>query len=205
MPIKRTRLLDRKVNVRDARLYVVATEGEKTEAQYLEMFQNSRVRVETLPTGEDGRSAPRQVLARLDEFRGQYDLGEEDELWLMIDVDRQRPEHLSEVCQQAVQKGVHLAVSNRCFEFWLCLHFAPSADVLPEGVAPEAIKCGYYEEWLRNRLGSYNKARLQAQQFQPHVDLAVERAREIDVSPAERWPTFPGTHVYRLIERLLAS
>ena len=68
MPIKRTKLINRAVNVRDARLYVVATEGEETEAQYLELFGSSRVRVVTLATRGDGCSAPRHVLDRLSLF-----------------------------------------------------------------------------------------------------------------------------------------
>ena len=79
MPIQRKRPLDRKINVRDAKLYVVATEGEKTEADYLAMFLDSKVKVHTLPTGADGHSAPEQVLERLDRFVQEYDLGPGDE------------------------------------------------------------------------------------------------------------------------------
>jgi hypothetical protein len=40
MPIRRTKLLDRTINVRDAVLCVIATEGEYTEKQYFSVFAN---------------------------------------------------------------------------------------------------------------------------------------------------------------------
>jgi len=63
MLTKRKRLMDRAVNVRDAALCVIATEGEVTEKQYFEMFLNPRVKVHVLPS-EDGRSGAKYVLNR---------------------------------------------------------------------------------------------------------------------------------------------
>ena len=199
MPIQRTKLLNRTVNVRDAHLYVVATEGEKTEAQYLEAFHNSRVRVVTLPTDTDGKSAPTHVSERLDVFRSGYDLEPGDELWLMFDVDHHRAEQLSAVCLEAVQKGINLAVSNPCFELWLCLHVAGVTEI-----PTNAKECKVFEKRLREILGSYNKARIEPERFAPHIRAAIDRAKALDVVPDERWPGFPGTHVYRLVERLLS-
>jgi hypothetical protein len=76
--INRTKLLDRQQDRRDARLFVIATEGKETEKQYFNMFNSSRIKVEVLPTGEDGKSAPQYVLDRLDGFREQYDLDADD-------------------------------------------------------------------------------------------------------------------------------
>ena len=195
MSIRRTRLLDRRTNVRDARLYIIATEGEKTEKAYFDaLFQNPRVKVRVLSTGPDGYSGPRHVLDRLSAFRDEYDLGPEDELWLMIDVDRQRPEHLSPICQEATQKGVFLAISNPCFELWLYLHHA-DAEVTD-------ADCKAVESRLRTLLGSYNKANLDPARFAPHVADALRRAKALHTTGDERWPAFPGTHVYKLVQRL---
>lgn len=195
MRIQRKRLLDRTTNVRDATLYIVATEGEKTEKAYFALFGNSRVRVVVLPTDETGRSGPRHVLDRLDAFQGTYDLGAGDERWLMIDVDHHRPEELNPICQEAEQKGIWLAISNPCFELWLYLHLA-DADA-------SDTNCHAVETRLRNALGGYNKANLDTNRFAPHVADAVERARNLHANPSERWPAFPGTHVYKLVERLV--
>jgi hypothetical protein len=127
----RTKLLDRIYNTRDAKLFIIATEGAKTEKRYFEFFQDSRIKIEVLPTGSANDSAPQHVIERLNEYSEQYDLGEEDSLWLVLDVDRWGPKNLSIVCRQATQKKYRLAISNPCFEVWLCLHLSePKSFIL---------------------------------------------------------------------------
>jgi hypothetical protein len=48
MGINRTKLLDRQHDRRDARLFIIATEGAVTEKKYFQMFGNSRIKVEVL-------------------------------------------------------------------------------------------------------------------------------------------------------------
>ena len=90
--IRRTRLLDRSVHQRDARFFVVATEGAETEPRYLHALQErdlvprSRVKIHVLPTNE-GRSAPDHLAARIDAFLHEYTLLPDDEVWLVLDTD----------------------------------------------------------------------------------------------------------------------
>jgi len=110
MRLSRTRLLPRETNVRDSRLFIVATEGQHTEKQYFEGFVSRRLRVEVLSTGPDGRSSPKGVLDRLDVFRQQYDLGTDDELWLVVDTDQWPDWQLHAVCGAADQQPVFRAI-----------------------------------------------------------------------------------------------
>jgi hypothetical protein len=194
MPIKRTRLLNRKVDVRDARLFIIATEGEKTEKQYFDIFENPKVRVVVIPS-EGGKSAPKYVLERLDSIKNLYDFGEGDELWLMIDTDRWGTAALSEVCQGASQKSFQLAVSNPCFELWLYLHF--------DDATGSNHTCRELERLLRQHLGSYNKANLNIEVFKPNIQNAVKRAKSLHTSKRERWSLSTGTHVYKVVEKLM--
>jgi hypothetical protein len=57
--------------VRDATLFIVATEGEKTEKIYFSVFRSSRLKVRLLPT-LDGKSSPNSVLERISEFQSAY-------------------------------------------------------------------------------------------------------------------------------------
>ena len=117
MALARKGLLPRKEYVRDAKLFIIATEGTHTEKQYFEgLFGTHKLKVEVLDTGTTGLSAPEQVLERLTAFDQKYDLGNDDERWLVIDVDHHRAAALSIVCQLAAQKRFQLAVSNPCFE-----------------------------------------------------------------------------------------
>lgn len=80
--------ITRKSGVRDATLFVIATEGEYTEKRYFETlvskdyFFSTRVHVEVMPAS-DGQSAPNQVMARLDAFKKEYKLRHGDELWIL--------------------------------------------------------------------------------------------------------------------------
>jgi RloB-like protein len=190
--INRTKLLDRQHDRRDARLFIIATEGAVTEKQYFERFGNSRIKVEVLATGSDNKSAPKYVFDRLNSFKEQFDLHEDDMLWLVIDVDRwNRDGELSQICREAKQKNYHLAVSNPCFEVWLCLHFGD--------LDPEDRTCKQFKSSLGKILGSCNSI----SPYAPHLPDAVERAKILHPDPQQNWPPTIGTHVYRLVEILL--
>lgn len=196
MSISRTGLVPRLKFVRDARIFVIAVEGEKTEAQYFSLFESARVHIEILPAGPDGLSAPKHVLERLVKFEEEYDLGLEDERWLVTDVDRQRGQFLDEVTQVARESGYHLAVSNPCFELWLLLHFqeADAADT----------DCKAIIERLGRHVNGYNKAKIKLDYFTPdRIHNAVVRARVLEGERVSRWPNFPGTHVFKVAEKLL--
>ena len=197
MRLNRKGLLPRKEYVRDAKLCVIATEGTDTEKQYFEgRFGNSKLKIEVLDTGTTGLSAPQHVLERLTAFEQKYDLGDEDERWLMIDVDHHRPEVLSIVCQTATQRRFQLAVSNPCFELWLRLHYA-DADV-------NDVKCKDLKERLKQELGGYNWTNLDLSYYTPEsIQQAIQRAKRLHLHQDERWPEFPGTHVYKVAERLM--
>ena len=196
MRISRKGLVPRPQFVRDARIFVIAVEGEKTEAQYFSLFKSTRVRVEVLPAGLDGLSAPKQVLERLVNFEDQFDLDGDDERWLVIDVDRQRSQFLDEVAQGARESGYGLAISNPCFELWLLLHFqdAPSS----------AADCAAMTERLRPHVGGHNKAHIKLESYTPaRMAEAAARARALEGGQDTRWPAPPGTHVFKVVERLL--
>ena len=194
MKISRTQLLPRATNVRDAWLCIIATEGQKTEKRYFSQFGTSRVRVEVLSTGEDGHSSPATVLKRLDDYRDEYEIGSQDKLWLMVDVDRWPPHVLKEVCREANQCGIGLAVSNSCFELWLWLHHAD--------VEKDDLNCKVLEKMLRERLGSYSKHNLNVSDYAPYVQDAVTRAQALEVDTTALWPNRPGTHVYKVVATL---
>lgn len=192
--IKRTKLLEREHDRRSAKLFIIATEGRETEKQYFGMFNNHRIKVEVLPTGDDNKSAPNYVLARLDHFKEKYDLGEDDSLWLVFDVDGWPLKNLSSICREARKKKYYLAISNLCFEVWLCLHF--------ENLDPADKKSKHFEERLRKKLGSYNKSNLDTDLYKPHIQDAVNRAKKLDIKPKAYWPPTLGSHVYKLVESL---
>ncbi|KAF0245178.1 MAG: hypothetical protein FD167_3563 [bacterium] len=184
--------------LRDTKLIIIATEGSCTEKQYFEIFKNLKLQIKIIATPkEDTKSAPKYVLERLNSFKQTYQLNKEDELWLMIDVDRWTPESLSQVCSECYQKGYLLAISNPCFEMWLYLHFLDLDTTVTN------ITCNDIENNLRSHLGSYNKSNLDIESYKLHIPDAIKRARDLDSNPNERWPSLLGTRVYKIVEKFI--
>ena len=191
-----TKLLTRESDRRDARLFIIATEGQETEKQYFSLFGSPRIKVVVLPT-LDNRSAPDYVLQRLKDFSQKYYLNDEDMLWLVLDVDRWKDKKLNLVCREAKQNGYHLAISNPCFEVWLWLHL--------DELVTEAKTCKDFEQQIRMRLGSYNKSNLELSVYRSNIADAIERAQTLHPDSQHYWPPEQGTHVYRVVEVILES
>lgn len=61
---------------------------------------------------------------------------EVDECWCIFDVESPRPHpNLTEAKALARKNGVHLAISNPCFELWLILHFQDWSACVDTGPA----------------------------------------------------------------------
>lgn len=114
----------------------------------------------------------------------------QDERWLVLDVDRWH--NLNEVLADAEQRGWRFAISNPCFEVWLQLHFADSAQ------GPSSQECKTRWRQLRNEHPEewpFERA---------HIEAACARAA--GHSTAEGWiPPPPGTTVHRLVGALPAA
>ena len=114
---------ERREAFRDARLIVIASEGKDTERIYFKAlakeYTNPRVHVHILERGVDERnnSSPEHVLKQLNDYKSQYELEADDELWLVVDKDRWTEAMLSRVATECSQEvAMHMALSNPCFE-----------------------------------------------------------------------------------------
>jgi len=200
---RKKRPIDRRVeSLRDTRLLIIATEGRITEKHYFAQFHNRRVQVKVIPTGEDNKSSPEYVLERLKHFRQEHELEMDDELWLMIDVDRWSEKKLKKVTKEANDCGFQLAVSNPCFETWLLCHY-----ILP---TITTTYCQKITEQLEKELkkvhnSGYNKANLKTEFFKPYLKQALQNAKQLDNDPKVRWPHKIGTHVYKVVEQLVTG
>jgi hypothetical protein len=186
---------------KDDRLFIIATEDTHAPDQYFRVFGNARIHVTVLPT-KDGLSSPEHVFQRLDAFREEFQTTEDDEFWLMLDTDHWiEPNHVAtfrSVCTEAVQKGYELAHSNPCFEVWLLLH------VTDLDAGEQFQRCADVEQRLRDVLGEYSKRRINREKFsRDDAMTAVERAEKLDGASDDRWPAKTGSHVYRVVKKLL--
>lgn len=208
---------ERREAFRDARLIVIASEGKDTERIYFnalaEEYMNPRVHVHILERSDNemNNSSPEHVLKQLNDYKDQYELESDDELWLVVDRDRWTEAMLSQVATECAQDNyMHMALSNPCIELWLLLHLV-NVTLLP----PEELQLWmenrrrsknadpYLKVLLRQEMGSYHESDYDAKMLIEHVEIAIERAKLLDKIPADRWPQTLGTRVYLLAESVM--
>jgi hypothetical protein len=204
----------RRSRCRDAKLIIIAAEGQKTEKKYLEAvaeeYYNPRIHVKVLDR-KNSASDPKHVLEQLNRFRSEYDIQRGyDELWLVIDIDRWRAKKLSEVAELCSQKNYWLAVSNPCFELWLLLHLKSLDEYDEETLNEFRENKGnknrtQLELELVKLLENYNKRDPDITPFLPFVEAAINRAKKLDTHPEERWPNDLGSRVYLIAEKIIAK
>ena len=208
---------ERQEAFRDARLIVIASEGKDTERIYFKAlakeYTNPRVHVHILERSEaeQNNSSPEHVLKQLNDYKEQYALEADDELWLVIDKDRWTEAMLSRVATECTQdEYMHMALSNPCFELWLLLHIEDAVSLTPEeqmlwmeNRRKSKNSDPYLKVSLRQKMGSYHESSYDALSLIVHVEDAIERARALDKNPNDRWPQTLGTRVYLLAESVM--
>lgn len=198
--------------VRSARLVVIAGEGRYTESIYFNAVKNElrapNVHVEVLDRNSD-ESSPESVHRQVADFMRQYNIEDDDELWLVIDRDRWQERMLSQVAQLCAQNShLHFCMSNPCFELWLLLHLEDveqyDDDTKNALLQNKKNKSGV--TWLKKRmkdlLGSYAESNYDALDLIPYTAVAMDRARRLDSNPQDRWPQSIGSRVYLLMESI---
>lgn len=197
------------------KLFVIATEGVKTEIKYFEQFKseeyynNQSVFVEVLKRLTTD-SSPATVIRQLNNFSREFNLKKGDELWMVIDRDKQSwsTQQIAEVARLCNQKSYGFALSNPCFELWLLLH-RKDINEYSAAVRDELFRNiktgnrGRIENELLAICGTYNKSNLNVDDYLPYVNLAIQRAEALTQNVNERWPDYLGSHVYKLVRELM--
>ena len=193
------RLVEKK---RDYRLFAIACEGSVRERDYFECFEvlSSRISVDLIADiDEDGNvvvssnSSPDHVLQRAQVYANNTDLIEDDQMWIVVDVDKWPEKQLSILAQECHSRGWNLAISNPCFEVWLCYHME---EDIPDG--GEIKDSGYF----KNHLSLLTIEGYSPEVYSPLAFNAIEVAKAKDTNPGMRIPPYKVTHVYRLMEQM---
>ncbi len=202
------------------KLFVLSYEGENTEKKYFQDFRTSKffnnsglIEIVPLKRPKDKGSDPFSVKKLLNEAKKEHGFKITDEFWLIIDRDDWETIHklnfdeLVEECKK--EKNFYLAMSNPCFEIWLVLHLKEISEFTDEEqkLLFENSKVGrknYIDIVLGQLQGDnrgYNKIP-NPRIFLPLTKTAVERAKLID-NLNQDYPKSLGTHLYKLIEKLI--
>lgn len=178
---------------RDFRKFIIVAEGER-EDEYFGYFNdiNRRVSVQIVDR-EEGNSAVKHLLDRLDAYDQKYGIETEDLVWFVLDVDRwprQQIDELNQYCNE--ENNRYLAISNQCFEVWLLFHLDSEIDTANN--TARKLKRALNERTP----GGYNRDR-----FVTLINDAVNNSSQVDRHREHYFPEPGTTKVYLLARQLL--
>ena len=181
--------------------------GGKTEALYFSKLVGDRddILVIALPPGQDNLSTVRQTVDRVNDFWKRYDLEEQDQVWIVIDVDEffdpGNQIQTTDALKDARAKNYQIVVSNPCFEVWLLMH---TEEVLSFWKCCDDLVHHIRLKWKDTELRGYNKSSLpdaQMKQLRVYIREATARGRR-SANSQQTPPRNPGTQVHLLLEAL---
>lgn len=182
---------------RDARLFVVACEGEDREKVYFERLGDGsqRLKVEILaPDPEKSLSAPKWVLDRLVRFieKDGVNIKAGDQVWIVMDVDKWKKEQLYNIANECKERKWGFALSNPCFEIWLLLHVKDIHD-------SHSISC----QGFKKELGEAIKGGYDVQKFIPLAPDAITRCKNINLDLESPIPPYKTSRVCLLVSQMI--
>ena len=199
---------------------LVVTEGINTEPIYFDgvrkVFASNAIE---LVSHGAGRGDPRKLADAAIEIRRERkrqakekelrisQLEDFDELWIVFDTDVLTSDKRDNGIQYAKSKGIKIASSEPCFEYWLLLHEADSYTTAP------MAKCENVKPYLKSAFGwsSYDKSKEETKkQVTPLVTKdnvataikAAKRVREYHEQAGSSFPANPSTEVDLLIDSI---
>jgi hypothetical protein len=195
--------------------FLIVTEGEVTEPVYFELLRESlQLSTVTVRIQPGSDSSPTQFVAsaareveRLARRRKRQEtaineIEKFDHVWAVIDTDVPvREGTWSNVLQYAASKGVKLAHSTPCFEFWLLLHiqgYTTRADLLNGRLAKQAVEDALGKDYSTNA----ETAKEVIPTFLPRWPQAfyhAGRVRQHHLAANTRPPGNPSTEIDALV------
>ncbi|WP_419946274.1 RloB family protein [Candidatus Poriferisodalis sp.] len=119
------------------------------------------------------------------------------EYWCVFDVEAPEPHHgLNDAIQMARDNGIHIAVSNPCFELWLILHYAEHSRWLDTSEARSK----------RRRLDGSEGQGLDTREYMQRRDTASRRALRLAEMHERDGTGFPdgnpSSSVHRIVQAI---
>ncbi|MBK7573471.1 MAG: RloB domain-containing protein [Bacteroidetes bacterium] len=203
------------------KLFVLSYEGTVTEKKYFQDFRaseyfnnNGLIEIVPLKRPNGKGSDPFSVKKLLNWAKKEYGFKISDEFWLIVDRDDWESIHKLSfddlVAECKKEENFYLAMSNPCFEIWLVLHLKnlseftqAEQDLLLENAKVSSSKnhIDIVVGELQGGDRGYNK-RPNPNIYLPLTNTAIQRAKSIDTLE-EDYPKSIGTHLYKLIEKLI--
>jgi hypothetical protein len=184
--------LRRRRGVRDlAERFLIVCEDDRSAVNYFEalkkQFNLSATSVQVVGSG--GRTQPLQVVERAVQLKENSESNESgtepfQHVWCVIDGDY--GSKIKNARKKAEAHGVELAISNKCFEYWVLLHFEENNT--------STMDCDELVSSLKKKhLRDYEKGSCDFREIVKKAQNACQRAkklRERREKPGEICPKF---------------
>jgi hypothetical protein len=195
--------------------FLIVTEGEVTEPVYFECLRESlQLSTVTVKIQPGSASYPTHVIdsaakevERLAKRRKRKETAineveQFDHVWAVIDTDVPvRKGVWPDVIQYAASKGVKLAYSTPCFEFWLLLHlqgYTTRADLLNGTIAKRAVEEALGADYSTNAETAKKVIPTFLAKW-PEAFQHAQRVRQHHLTANTKPPGNPSTEVDHLI------
>ena len=175
------------------KLFVIVTEGRKTEREYFEIFNGLQSKNRVKCPKRNHNSAPRYVLKQMIKYLREKKPMPPFEAWIVVDADDWKQEELVKLNKWAQERDNRgFALSNPKFEYWLSLHFEEGNYVAT------SKEC---DRRLQQHIPGYDKSIDPNHFTRDRICEAVHRAKSRDDPLCNDWPRRLGqTTVYKLVE-----
>ena len=195
---------------------LIVTEGSQTEPKYFEHYRSRQTNIDIRVVGSRTKGGETDYLGLIRKAmeyqnKNQISASNGDAVWVVADgdVNYNNPDPiaakdtlLSRARKLADAKGIHIAISNPCFEFWYLLHFQYTTRYFRDYTAVENALTAY--------LPDYEKSDDVYSQLSERTATAIQNARRVAEYHLRNGnkPPFgiavnPFTDVCHLVESLL--
>lgn len=175
-------------------------EGERTEPLYFHALKD-RLRLRTLDVKGTGGADPRKLVDFATDLRDEEKRHGDGFDFVYCVFDRDAHTTFEEASNAAQGRGIRLARSWPCFEFWLLLHFEYSRKAYARRGRRSA--CDACIQDLRRHIPNYSKGdRAYLDGLWDRLDAAVDTARRVLEDAKGTDGENPSTEVHELVEHL---
>lgn len=196
---------------------LIVTEGSQTEPKYFEHYRTRQMNIDIRVVPSRTSAGETDYISLIRKAIGyqtsnQLSASNGDAVWVVADGDvnyhdpdpvGSKNRLLLKARKLADSRGIQLAISNPCFEFWYLLHFQYTTKFLKDHPAVRAMLLRY--------LSSYEKTKDVFPQLAVHTEEAIQNAKHLEEhhqkdgdTPPFSLHTNPFTEVFRLVETLIA-
>lgn len=165
---------------------LIVTEGSQTEPKYFEHYRSRQTNIDIRVVGSRTKGGETDYLGLIRkaveyQSKNQISASNGDAVWVVADgdVNYNNPDPiaakdnlLSRARKLADAKGIHIAISNPCFEFWYLLHFQYTTKFFKDYPAVKTALTAY--------LPDYEKAGDVYAQLSEHTTDAIQNAKRVE-------------------------